>query len=92
MKRYGVETKSFDDTMLMSYVLDAGTGAHGMDALSEKFLGHKPIAYKDIAGSGRANVTFDLVDIDRATHYAAEDADVTLRLWMVLKPRLAEQN
>lgn len=89
MKRYGVETKSFDDTMLMSYVLDAGTGAHGMDLLSEKFLGHKPIAYKDIAGSGRANVTFDLVDIDRATHYAAEDADVTLRLWMVLKPRLA---
>ncbi|APO65846.1 DNA polymerase I [Rhizobium gallicum] len=89
MKRYGVETKSFDDTMLMSYVLDAGTGAHGMDSLSEKFLGHKPIAYKDIAGSGRANVTFDLVDIDRAKHYAAEDADVTLRLWMVLKPRLA---
>ncbi|MFA1675579.1 DNA polymerase I [Rhizobium mongolense] len=89
MKRYGVETKSFDDTMLMSYVLDAGTGAHGMDSLSEKFLGHRPIAYKDIAGSGRANVTFDLVDIDRATHYAAEDADVTLRLWMVLKPRLA---
>ncbi|APO73043.1 DNA polymerase I [Rhizobium etli 8C-3] len=89
MKRYGVETKSFDDTMLMSYVLDAGTGAHGMDSLSEKFLGHKPIAYKDIAGSGRANVTFDLVDIERATHYAAEDADVTLRLWMVLKPRLA---
>ncbi|QPB19791.1 DNA polymerase I [Rhizobium sp. 007] len=89
MKRYGVETMSFDDTMLMSYVLDAGTGAHGMDSLSEKFLGHKPIAYKDIAGSGRANVTFDLVDIDRATHYAAEDADVTLRLWMVLKPRLA---
>jgi DNA polymerase-1 len=89
MKRYGVETKNFDDTMLISYVLDAGTGAHGMDPLSEKFLGHKPIAYKDVAGSGKSNVTFDLVDIAKATHYAAEDADVTLRLWMVLKPRLA---
>ncbi len=89
MKRYGVETKNFDDTMLISYVLDAGTGAHGMDPLSEKFLGHKPIAYKDVAGSGKSNVTFDLVDIGKATHYAAEDADVTLRLWMVLKPRLA---
>ena len=54
-----------------------------------KWLGHKPIAYKDVAGSGKSNVTFDLVDIDRATHYAAEDADMTLRLWMVLKPRLA---
>ncbi|TBX82088.1 DNA polymerase I [Rhizobium laguerreae] len=89
MKRYGIETRSFDDTMLISYVLDAGTGAHGMDPLSEKFLGHTPIPYKDVAGSGRANVTFDLVDIDRATHYAAEDAEVTLRLWLVLKPRLA---
>ncbi len=91
MKRYGVETKNFDDTMLISYVLDAGTGAHGMDPLSEKFLGHKPIAYKDVAGSGKSNVTFDLVDIDRATHYAAEDAEITLRLWMVLKPRLAAE-
>ncbi len=91
MKRYGVETRNFDDTMLISYVLDAGTGAHGMDPLSEKFLGHKPIAYKDVAGSGKSNVTFDLVDIDRATHYAAEDADITLRLWMVLKPRLAAE-
>lgn len=91
MKRYGVETRNFDDTMLISYVLDAGTGAHGMDPLSEKFLGHKPIAYKDVAGSGKSNVTFDLVDIDRATRYAAEDADVTLRLWMVLKPRLAAE-
>jgi DNA polymerase-1 len=91
MKRDGVETKNFDDTMLISYVLDAGTGAHGMDPLSEKFLGHKPIAYKDVAGSGKSNITFDLVDIDRATHYAAEDAEITLRLWMVLKPRLAAE-
>ncbi len=92
MKRYGIETKAFDDTMLLSYVLDGGSNAlHGMDSLSERWLGHKPIAYKDVAGSGKSNVTFDLVDIDRATAYAAEDADVTLRLWLVLKPRLAAE-
>ncbi len=92
MKRYGIETRSFDDTMLLSYVLDGGANAtHGMDSLSERWLGHKPIAYKDVAGSGKSNVTFDLVDIDRATAYAAEDADVTLRLWLVLKPRLAAE-
>ena len=90
MKRHGIEIRSFDDTMLMSYVLDGGANnGHGMDGLSEKWLGHTPIAYKDVAGSGKANVSFDLVDIQRATDYAAEDADVTLRLWMVLKPRLA---
>ncbi|MBW8320607.1 MAG: DNA polymerase I [Rhizobium sp.] len=89
MKRYGVVIKGFDDTMLMSYVLDAGKGNHGMDGLSERWLGHTPIAYKDVAGTGKSSVTFDHVDIDKATAYAAEDADVTLRLWMVLKPRLA---
>ncbi|TCL71946.1 DNA polymerase I [Rhizobium sp. BK251] len=90
MKRYGIEAKSFDDTMLMSYVLDGGANnGHGMDGLSQKWLGHTPISYKEVAGSGKANVTFDLVDIARATTYAAEDADVTLRLWMMLKPRLA---
>jgi DNA polymerase-1 len=89
MKRHGIVMQAFDDTMLMSYVLDAGKGNHGMDGLSEKWLGHTPIAYKDVAGSGKSSITFDLVDIDRATAYAAEDADVTLRLWLVLKPRLA---
>lgn len=89
MKRYGVVIQGFDDTMLMSYVLDAGKGNHGMDGLSEKWLGHTPIAYKDVAGTGKSSVTFDHVAIDKATAYAAEDADVTLRLWMVLKPRLA---
>ncbi|QEE45998.1 DNA polymerase I [Rhizobium sp. WL3] len=91
MKRHGVTLQSFDDTMLMSYVLDAGKGNHGMDGLSEKWLGHIPIPYKDVAGSGKSSITFDLVDIDRATAYAAEDADVTLRLWLVLKPRLAAE-
>jgi DNA polymerase-1 len=89
VKRLGIVMQSFDDTMLMSYVLEAGKGLHGMDALSERWLGHTPIAYKDVAGSGKSGVTFDFVDIDKATAYAAEDADVTLRLWMVLKPRLA---
>lgn len=89
LKRLGIDIVSFDDTMLLSYVLDAGTGGHGMDALSQHWLGHKPIAYKDVAGSGKTRVTFDRVPIDKATTYAAEDADVTLRLWHVLKPRLA---
>lgn len=91
MKRHGVVIDGFDDTMLMSYVLDAGKGNHGMDTLSERWLGHKPIAYKDVTGTGKASVTFDMVAIDKATAYAAEDADVTLRLWMVLKPRLAAE-
>lgn len=88
VKRLGIIMQSYDDTMLLSYVLEAGKGAHGMDALSERWLGHTPIPYKDVAGSGKSGVTFDFVDIDKATAYAAEDADVTLRLWMVLKPRL----
>ncbi len=91
MRRHGINAVSFDDTMLISYVLDAGTDSHGMDPLSERWLGHTPIAYKDVAGSGKSAVTFDMVDIDRATAYAAEDADVTLRLWQVLKPRLAAE-
>ncbi|WP_343313325.1 DNA polymerase I [Brucella sp. BE17] len=91
MRRHGVNIVSFDDTMLISYVLDAGTGGHGMDPLSERWLGHVPIPYKDVAGSGKSAVTFDMVDIERATAYAAEDADVTLRLWQVLKPRLAAE-
>ncbi|MGK8638698.1 DNA polymerase I [Brucella anthropi] len=91
MRRHGINTVSFDDTMLISYVLDAGTGSHGMDPLSERWLGHTPIPYKDVAGSGKSAVSFDMVDLDRATAYAAEDADVTLRLWQVLKPRLAAE-
>ena len=89
MTRYGIEVKNFDDTMLISYVLEGGTGSHGMDPLSERWLGHVPIAFKDVAGSGKSLVTFDQVAIDKATEYAAEDADVTLRLWFVMKPFLA---
>jgi DNA polymerase-1 len=89
MKRHGIAISAFDDTMLMSYVLDAGNASHGMDALSERWLGHVPISFKDVAGSGKGMIGFDQVTIERAAAYAAEDADVTLRLWMVLKQELA---
>ena len=84
-----VHITPFDDTLLLSYVIDAGRGNHGMDDLAERWLGHKCISYKELTGSGRSAITFDQVDLDKATCYAAEDADVTLRLWQVLKPRLA---
>jgi DNA polymerase I len=88
----GIEIQGYDDTMLISYVLDAGKGGHGMDDLSEKWLGHKTIHFGDVAGTGKARVTFDCVAIDKATDYAAEDADVTLRLWNALKPRLPAEH
>jgi DNA polymerase I len=87
----GIRVAPFDDTMLMSYVLDAGKQGHGMDELSELHLSHKPIAFTDVAGKGKDKTTFDCVPIPEATRYSAEDADVTLRLWMLLKPRLAAE-
>ncbi|WP_319567442.1 DNA polymerase I [Cohaesibacter marisflavi] len=89
LSRYDIEIAPFDDTLLLSYVLDAGKHGHGMDELSELWLGHKPIPFKEVAGSGKSQITFDKVELEKATPYAAEDADVTLRLWMILKPRLA---
>jgi DNA polymerase-1 len=74
--------------MLMSYVLDGGAHGHGMDELAELHLGHETIKFKDVAGSGRSQVTFDFVPLDKALDYAAEDAEVTLRLHQALKPRL----
>ena len=74
--------------MLMSYVLDAGTHGHGMDELSELHLGHKTVTFDEVAGSGKAQVSFDHVPLDKACEYAAEDADVTWRLHQVLKPLL----
>ncbi|MCF8476231.1 MAG: DNA polymerase I [Pseudolabrys sp.] len=87
----GVEIDGYDDTMLISYVLDAGKGGHGMDDLAKRWLGHDTVPFKDVAGSGKAQVSFDNVAIDKATEYAAEDADVTLRLWSALKARLAAE-
>jgi DNA polymerase-1 len=91
LSRYGLGLAPYDDTMLMSYSLDAGRGQNGMDALSLKHLGHEAISFDSVTGTGKGRVTFDRVDLDRATAYAAEDADVTLRLWRVLKPRLAAE-
>lgn len=89
LSRYDIDVVSFDDTMLLSYALDTGRGGHGMDELSQRWLDHKPIPFKEVAGSGKSMITFDQVPLDAATAYAAEDADVTLRLWQVLKPRLS---
>ncbi|MEP9376645.1 DNA polymerase I [Aquabacter sp. CN5-332] len=88
LARYGVNVWPFDCTMCMSYALDAGRNNHGMDDLSVRHLGHQPIAFTEVAGKGKGQVTFDKVALEAATAYAAEDADVTLRLWRVLKPRL----
>ena len=87
----GVQIEGYDDTMLISYVLDAGKGGHGMDDLAKRWLNHDTIHFEDVAGSGKARVSFDNVAIDKASEYAAEDADVTLRLWSVLKARLASE-
>lgn len=90
LMRYGIEMNPIDDTMLMSYATD-GARNNGMDALSEKWLDHKPIKFTDLAGTGKKQKTFDQIPIDDAAKYAAEDADITLRLWKVLKPRLTAQ-
>ncbi len=89
LKRHGMAVFPIDDTMLMSYVLESGDVGHGMDELAKRHLNHTCIAFKDVAGSGKSMITFDRVPIADATRYAAEDADVTLRLWLLLKPRLA---
>jgi DNA polymerase-1 len=91
MRRYGINIAPFDDTMLLSYALDAGRGSHSMDELAERHLGHSPISFKQVAGSGKSEISFDLVAMPEATKYAAEDADITLRLWKILKPRLASE-
>ena len=86
--RHGIRIAPFDDTMLMSYAMQAGLNLHGMDVLSEKYLGHQPIPIKSLLGSGKSQITFDRVGIDDAVKYAAEDADITLRLWQLFKPQL----
>ena len=86
--RYDVVVSPLDDTMLMSYILDGGSHGHGMDELAARHLDHRTIPFKDVTGTGKSQVTFDLVPLDRALAYAAEDADVTLRLYGYLKPRL----
>ena len=92
LARHGLHISPADDTMVLSYVLDGGQHGHGMDELSELFLAHKTIKFEEVAGKGKDAITFDRVPLDKALDYAAEDADVTLRLWQKLKPRLAQEH
>lgn len=89
---HGVRVSPVDDTMLMSYILDGSRHGHGMDELAKTFLNHDTIAYKDVTGSGKNQVTFDLVPLDKARDYAAEDADITLRLYNIFKPRIVPEH
>ena len=88
LARYDVKVAPIDDTMLMSYAMHAGIHNHGMDLLSERYLGHHPIEIKSLLGSGKSQITFDRVPVEDAVKYAAEDADITLRLWQQFKPDL----
>ena len=88
----GIRLDPIDDTMLMSYVLEGGLHGHGMDELSQLHLSHTPIAFSEVTGKGKDKITFDCVPVAEATKYSAEDADVTLRLYMLLKPQAARKD
>ncbi|WP_298259080.1 DNA polymerase I [Bradyrhizobium sp.] len=87
----GITLRNYDDAQLMSYALDAGRGSHELDSLSESWLGHTTITHSELIGSGKNKLSFDQVTIERASEYSAEDADMILRLWRVLKPRLVAE-
>lgn len=89
--RYGVDVSPVDDTMLISYVLDGSSHGHGMDELADSMLSYKTIPFSEVCGTGKNKITFDRVELAKALDYAAEDADITLRLWMILKPRLVPE-
>ena len=86
--RHGVNVAPIDDTMLMSYAMHAGLHNHSMDSLSDRYLGHQPIEIKSLIGTGKSQITFDRVPLEDAVKYAAEDADITLRLWKTFNPGL----
>ena len=88
LKKNKINVHPIEDTMLASYTLDAGLNRHNLDTLSENHLGHKTISFKDLVGSGKKKITFAEVDLKKATEYAGEDADVTFRLFKLLKKRL----
>ena len=88
LARYGIYVAPIDDTMLMSYAMNAGLHNHSMDGLADRYLNHTPISIKSLLGTGKNQITFDRVPIDEAVKYAAEDADITLRLWQLFKPQL----
>ncbi len=91
LARYGIAVGPIDDTMVMSFDLDAGRHNHGMDELALEHLGHSCISFKDVCGSGKSQLTFNQVPLKEATRYAAEDADVTLRFWHWMRPRLSAE-
>ncbi|MEM9619919.1 MAG: DNA polymerase I [Pseudomonadota bacterium] len=91
LSRYGVSIAPYDDTMLISYALDCGKGGNGMDELAKRHLDYDTIKFSDVAGTGKKAKTFDQIPIKEAAKYAAEDADITLRLYEILKPRLAAE-
>jgi len=91
LKQNGIEVSPIEDTMLISYTLDAGTNRHNLDTLSEIHLNHKTISYKELVGTGKNKLNFSDIELDKATQYAAEDADVTLRLYNYLKIRLDQE-
>ncbi len=91
LARCGIDVAPIEDTMLLSYALDTGRNNHGLDELALKHLGHENIPFSAVAGSGRNFIGFERVAIDKATEYAAEDADVALRLWRMLRPRLCSE-
>ena len=91
LKKYNIDIQPIEDTMLASYTLDAGINRHNLDTLSELHLNHKTISFKDLVGTGKNKITFPDVDLKKATEYAAEDADVTFRLYELLKQRLDQE-
>ncbi len=92
LKKYDLEVNSYEDTMLMSYSCDAGVNRHGMDELARIHLNRETIKFKDVVGSGKSQLTFDQVDLKRATEYAAEDAEITYKLYRFFKKRVQQEN
>lgn len=92
LAQHGITLRNSDDAQLISYVLDAGRGSHGLESLSERWFGHAMLKESELLGSGKGKITFDQVPIDKAAPLSAEGADMTLRVWRVLKPRLVAEH
>ena len=91
LDKYNIKVNSYDDTMLISYSLGSGGTRHSLDFLAKKYMSHSAISFKEIAGSGKNQKSFNEISINEATIYAAEDADITFRLWKILRPRLMSE-
>ena len=91
LDKYNIKVNSYDDTMLISYSLGSGGTRHNLDFLAKKYMSHSAISFKEIAGSGKNQKSFNEISINEATIYAAEDADITFRLWKILRPRLMSE-